>query len=119
MYKNKLVDMRKMLGFTQEEMAEVLHMDVSCYCRRESGQIKISAQQWQKIAETLGVSVEEIYQSDDVLFSVLNRNNSTFGRGVTGKYSLPEEVLGMYYKHIEVLEMELCRLKELLRQAVQ
>lgn len=111
--------MRKKLGFTQEEVAEVLHMDVSCYCRRESGQIKISVQQWHKIAETLGVAVEEIYQSDDVLISVVNRNNSTYSGCVAGKYTLPEEVLGMYYKHIEVLEMELNRLKELLRQAAQ
>ena len=107
--------MRKKLGFTQDRMAEVLYMDVSCYCRRESGQIKISAEQWLKIAETLGVPLVEIYQSDDELAAVLGRNYATNSESVVGQYSLPEEVLIMYHKHIEVLEMELCRLKELLK----
>jgi DNA-binding XRE family transcriptional regulator len=111
--------MRRKLGFTQDKMAEVLCMDVSCYCRRESGQIKISAEQWLKIAKTLGVSIEDIYQSDDELVAVINSNYSTKNERVVGQYSLPEEVLGMYYKHIEVLETELDRLKELLKLAAQ
>lgn len=119
MYKSKLITMRKKLGFTQDRMADVLYMDVSCYCRRENGQIKISAEQWRKIAETLGVPIEEIYQSDDEFASVLGRNYSMSSERIVGQYSLPDEVLGMYHKHIEVLEMELGRLKELLKMAAQ
>lgn len=110
--------MRKRLGFTQDKMADVLCMDVSCYCRRESGQIKISADQWLKIAETLGIPLEEIYQSDDGFISVVSRKNAINCGEIVRKYSLPEEVLGMYYKHIEVLEMEIDHLKELLKLAV-
>jgi DNA-binding XRE family transcriptional regulator len=111
--------MRKKQGFTQDMMADLLHMDVSCYCRRESGQIKILPKQWLKIAETLGVPIEEIYQSDDELASVLDRKYSMSNERIVGQYSLPDEVLGMYHKHIEVLEMELGRLKELLKLAAQ
>lgn len=119
MFKNKLIEMRKKLGFTQEKMAEVLCVDVSCYCRRESGQIKISAAQWLKIAATFGVGVEEIYQSDDEMFAVVSRKNAINKRVVVEQYSLPEEVLDMYQKHIQVLEMELDRMKELLKLATQ
>ena len=119
MYKNKLIATRKKLGFTQDRMADVLCMDVSCYCRRENGQIKISAEQWRKIAETLGVPIEEIYQSDDGFFSDLSRNKSMDCEIIVEQYSLPDEVLSMYHKHIEVLEMELSRLKELLKLAAQ
>ena len=111
--------MRKKLRYTQEKMAEMLFMDVSCYCRRESGQIKISAEQWLKIAETFGVGVEEIYQSDDEMFAVVIRKNAIDKRVVVEQYSLPEEVLDMYQKHIQVLEMELDRMKELLKLAMQ
>lgn len=111
--------MRKKLGFTQDELAEVLCMDVSCYCRRESGQIKISAEQWLKIAETLCVPVSEIYQSEDELTAALCRKYAKDKADVVVQYSLPENVLGMYHKHIEVLEMELNRLKELLNMAAQ
>lgn len=117
MYKSKLIKMRRKLGFTQDRMAEALCMDVSCYCRRESGQIKIPAEQWLKIAKILGVSLEEIYESDDELISVEGRNNATIKCADVRQYTLPEEVLDMYQKHIEVLEMELNRLKELLKMA--
>lgn len=109
--------MRKKLGFTQDELAEVLCMDVSCYCRRESGQIKISAAQWLKIAETLDVPVSEIYQSEDELTAALCRKDATDKLGVVEHYSMPDDVLGMYNKHVEKLELELNRLKELLKMA--
>ncbi|MCL1943410.1 MAG: helix-turn-helix transcriptional regulator [Candidatus Azobacteroides sp.] len=52
MYKSKLIETRKCLGFSQEKIAEALHMDVSCYSRREKGQIKISSEQWQKLRKS-------------------------------------------------------------------
>jgi hypothetical protein len=35
------------------------------------------------------------------------------------QYTLPEEILDRYQKHIEMLEMELNRLKELLKLAAR
>ncbi len=119
MYKSKLIKMRRKLGFTQDRMAEALCMDVSCYCRRESGQIKIPAEQWLRIAKILGVSLEEIYESEDELISVVDRNNATIKCAEVRQYTLPEEILDRYQKHIEVLEMELNRLKELLKLAAR
>mgnify|MGYP000933601741 FL=1 len=119
MYKSKLIKMRRKLGFTQDRMAEALCMDVSCYCRRESGQIKIPAEQWLRIAKILGVSLEEIYESEDELISVEGRNNATIKCAEVRQYTLPEEILDRYKKHIEMLEMELNRLKELLKLAAR
>lgn len=119
MYKSKLIKVRRKLEFTQDKMAESLCMDVSCYCRRENGQIKIPAEQWLKIAKILGVSLEDIYESDDEFIAIVDRNNATINCAVVEQYTLPEEVLDLYQKHIEVLEMELNRLKELLKLAAR
>lgn len=91
-------------------------MDVSNYSRRESGQIKISAEQWQILAKELDVPLEDIYESDENLIFIFNDNSSGNGNIVTN-YSLPQEILDMYKKHINVLEQEIYYLKELLKKA--
>ncbi|GHT17945.1 hypothetical protein FACS189429_3220 [Bacteroidia bacterium] len=55
-------------------MALALNMDTSCYSRREKGQIKISAELWQKISKTFDVPVEEIYQADESLYFICKDN---------------------------------------------
>lgn len=63
MKKNKLIQLRKQKGYTQEYMASSLFMDVSSYNRREKGLINISEKEWDKIAIILDVSKEEIYEN--------------------------------------------------------
>jgi transcriptional regulator with XRE-family HTH domain len=41
MEQTKLIEVRKLKGFSQQQIAEQLFMDVSCYNRREKGQVKI------------------------------------------------------------------------------
>jgi len=97
-------------------MADLLNMDVSNYSRRESGQIKISAEQWQILAKELNVPLEDIYETDENLIFIFNDNSTGNGNIVTN-YSLPQDVLELYKKHINALEQETYYLKELLKKA--
>jgi len=116
MLKNKLIETRKRRGYSQEYMANLLCMDVSNYNRRESGQIKISAEQWQKLAKELKVPLEDIYETDEHQIFIFNDNPTNCGNIVTN-YQMPQEVLDMYQKHISALEQEIYYLKELIKKA--
>ncbi len=61
MIKKKLVQARKQKGFTQKDIAEILCMGVSNYSRKEKGILSMRNEEWEKIAEFLGVPVEEIH----------------------------------------------------------
>ena len=116
MQKSKLIKARNRRGYSQEYMADILSMDVSNYSRRESGQIKISAEQWQTLAQKLNVPLEDIYEADENLIFIFNDNPTNCGNIVTN-YSLPQDILDMYKKHIDALEQEIYYLKELLQKA--
>ena len=116
MIKSKLIKARNRRGFSQEYMANILNMDVSNYSRRESGQIKISAEQWQVLAKKLDVPLEDIYEADENLIFIFN-DNSTGNGNIVNNYSLPQDILDMYKKHINILEQEIYYLKELLKKA--
>jgi len=115
MLKSKLTQARNRRGFSQEYMANFLNMDVSNYNRRESGQIKISAEQWQQLAKELNVPLEDIYEADENLIYIFN--DSSTGGNIVTHYSLPQDVLDVYKKHINTLEQEVYYLKELLKIA--
>lgn len=59
----KLRSIRKQKGISQEKMAKILFTDTSNYSRKERGETKIYNDEWEKIAETLEVPVEEIKES--------------------------------------------------------
>ena len=56
MIKTKLISARKKL-YTQEKMANLLHMSQSQYHRREKGDVKISDEEWERIAKVLDTTV--------------------------------------------------------------
>ena len=116
MLKSRLIQTRNRRGFSQEYLANILNMDVSNYSRRESGQIKISAEQWKVLAKELDVPLEDIYEAEENLIFIFNDNSTGNGNIVTN-YSLPQDILDLYKKHISVLEQEICYLKELLKKA--
>jgi len=116
MEKLKLIETRKRKGISQEQMAFALDMDTSCYNRREKGQIKISADHWQKIAKMLDVPVEEIYQADETQVYICRDSSSVKYQGTNNIYSIPESILDTQQKYIKKLEEENQHLKELLQK---
>jgi len=117
MKKIKLIEVRKRKNITQKKIANVLCMDVSNYNRREKGTIRISMQEWQKIAEVLKVPLEEIYENDESTIIIFNDNSTEtgYGAGVVNNYNIPLSVWESQKKYIEMLEMEIQNLKAMLQ----
>jgi DNA-binding XRE family transcriptional regulator len=118
MRKSKLINARSQKGFSQEYMANILNIDASCYSRKESGHIKISAEQWQIMAKTLDVPVEDIYEAEENMVFIFNDNSTGNGNIVTN-YSFSSDILEIFKKGINDLEQQVHCLKELLKKAEQ
>jgi transcriptional regulator with XRE-family HTH domain len=53
MQKEKLRVIRKQKGYTQQQVADFIATDVSNYSRKESGDVKIVKDEWDKLARFL------------------------------------------------------------------
>ena len=112
--KEKLIEARKTRGFTQQDVANELCIDVSCYSKRESGHAKIRIEEWVKIAKVLNVPVETIYEEDE-------KHSFTFKDNATGNHcanglviTVPEFFIETQRKYVQKLEEENAELKQLL-----
>ncbi len=113
MEKIKLNQLRQSKGISQEQMADKLAITASTYSRKESGQVRIRPEEWEKIAKFLEVPVEEVYEPEDSACFIL-RDQSTANHNYVGTnhvYSIPEYFLEMQRKYIEKLEKEITELK--------
>ncbi|MDR1544022.1 MAG: helix-turn-helix domain-containing protein [Prevotellaceae bacterium] len=117
MEKLKLIETRKNKGYSQMYMAEKLCVDESNYCRRERGQSKISFAEWTKLANILGVSIEDIFEAEESQFFICKDSASGNYQGTNNIYSVPESLLETQQKYIQKLEEEIRSLKELLKKA--
>ncbi|WP_395053940.1 multiprotein-bridging factor 1 family protein [Flavobacterium sp.] len=106
MEKTKLILKRTKRGFTQQQMALKLNMDVSNYNRREKGQIKITNNEWEKLSKILDASVEEIYESEENNFFIFRDNVIGDFFGTNHFYTIPEYLLDNQRKYIQKLEEE-------------
>ena len=116
MEKVKLIEARKNKGYSQMYMADKLCVDESNYCRREKGHSKISFAEWEKLAQILNVSVEDIYETDENQLFICKDNASGNYQGTNNIYSVPESLLETQQKYIKKLEEEIHYLKELLNK---
>jgi transcriptional regulator with XRE-family HTH domain len=115
--KEKLIEMRKARGFTQKDMADRLHLEVSGYSRRENGETKIRIEQWVELAKMLAVPLENIYEEDE-------NQSFTFNDSTVGDYcacnnvtiNVPEALLETQQKYIRKLEEEIIELKQLIKK---
>ena len=111
MEKTKLIQARIKRGFTQQQLAEALCVDVSNYNRREKGQIKISNTEWEKLSKILETPVEEIYEQEDSMVFICKDNATGNYQGNNHIYSIPEYFLDNQKKYIQKLEEENQNLK--------
>ncbi|WP_333597279.1 helix-turn-helix transcriptional regulator [Chryseobacterium flavum] len=121
----KLKKLRKQRGYTQEYMSKILSVDVSNYSRKENGETKIFADEWEKLAKALDVSVEDIKEEREAQ----NNQNSTlndsasFNDNASINYNqycnIPEyllenqkEYISLLKEQIEMLKAEVEKLKK-------
>jgi transcriptional regulator with XRE-family HTH domain len=120
MEKLKLIEARKNKGYSQEYVAEKLCLDQSNYNRREKGHVKISIDEWKKLAELLGVQIEDIFEPEEnqvLIYNEHSSNNFQGNNNSTIYASVPEFMLDALQKLIKNLEEENKALKELLQQS--
>lgn len=117
MQKEKLRVLRKKKGYTQQQIADVIATDVSNYCRKEGGDVKIIHEEWDKIANFLEVPVEEIYEEDEATV-IINNSNATFndspasGSNIhTFNNELSIEIIKNLQEYIGLLREEVKKLK--------
>ena len=113
MIKTKLISARKKL-YTQEKMANLLHMSQSQYHRREKGDFKISDEEWERIAKVLDTTVEDIKEDDSLMHQVNNYDNNSgnyFGSN-NYFYNIPDFVLDNQQDYINLLKERIQKLEE-------
>ena len=114
MEKFKLKQTRERKGFTQQQIADLLSMDVANYNRREKGAVKTSISEWEKLAKILETPIDEIHEDAEHQVFINNDNASVNYQGTTNIHSVPEFLLATQQKYIEKLEAENVELRELL-----
>lgn len=106
MIKHRLINKRKELGLTQEDMADKLRIEQSQYSRRENGTVQISKNEWSKLAKILNTPLEEIYEPHDGVYVINNEQaNGNFGNHNT-YIAQSEFAFETLKKYIEKLEQE-------------
>lgn len=117
MQKEKLRLLRKRKGYTQKDIADAIATDVSNYSRKESGDVRIIKDEWEKIAKFLNVSVDEIYEEDEPKVIVNNEhpvfNDNAVSAGVMTQFnSISTSVIQNLQEYIVLLKKEIDRLNE-------
>lgn len=117
MQKEKLREVRKRKGITQQQIADIIATDFSSYSRKESGDVSIRKDEWEKIARFLEVPVAEIYEEEEV--KQINHfdnitSSSGFGNTISGNLycNIPDFLLEGQRDLIEFLKKENQRLEE-------
>ncbi len=77
MQKEKLRLIRKQKGYTQQQVADYIATDVSNYSRKESGDVRIVQDEWDKLARFFEVPVEDIYEEETAAV-VVNNDHPVF-----------------------------------------
>ncbi|ASK28740.1 transcriptional regulator [Chryseobacterium sp. T16E-39] len=110
----KLRSLRKQRGYTQEYMSKILSTDVSNYCRKESGDVKIFEDEWEKLAKALDVSVEDIKEERGA--QIQHNENSTLNDNSSINYNqfcnIPNYLLENQQEYINLLKEQIEALKE-------
>ena len=93
MEKTKLYHARVSKGFTQENMANALGMNVSNYNRKEKGHIKIYKEEWERLSKILDVQVEDIYETEESMVFICKDNATGYVNSTNNNYTVPEYFL--------------------------
>ena len=112
MIKRKLAFARKEVNLTQAVMAERLCMTQSQYQRREQGEIRITDDEWVKIAKILGKEVDEIREDNaGTIISNYDNHSCNYSQSTNNFYNIPDFIMKNQQEYIEMLKQEIVSLK--------
>lgn len=88
---------REKQGYSQEKLAYQLGIEQSQYSRRESGQVKFSADEVLAISKILNIEISELMGDNTVVFNLSTQNGGNFGQYV----SIPEVLITQYEQRLK------------------
>ena len=112
MEKIKLSQARIKKGFTQQQVAEHLCMDISNYNRREKGSSRVTNNEWEKLSKFLNVEIDDIYENEESIFIICKDQSVGIVNGTNNVYTVPEFLLESQRKYIQKLEEEIRTLRQ-------
>ena len=105
---NTLKKMRKLKGWSQEQVADYLTMSQSAYARMESGESNSWANNLDKIIEIFEIDVEDLFKQDNLVIN----NNQQGGSGyIQIVNQLSEKLIEQYEERIKELKEQNTELK--------
>ena len=113
----KLKNLRKQRGYTQQQIADILATDVSNYSRKENGEVKIFDDEWEKLAKALDTSIEDIREERiaNVVQNLTFNDSSSNTSNQSGNYnqycSIPDYMLESQQEYIKLLKEQIEILK--------
>ena len=113
MIQEKLRNIRREKGMSQEKIAKLLCTDTSNYSRKERGEINIREDEWEKIADILGVFVEDI--KTPTKKKTIKKENAVFNDNYANydqNYPFAESIIKNLQDFINHLQAENRQLKE-------
>lgn len=103
----KIRKIRDLKGFSQENMADMLGLSLPAYADIERGKKEVTLSRLEKIAEKLGVTLNDVLNFDDRLANFFDQCSANINAGVsptqTNNYHSQRELL----HQIELLQLEL------------
>jgi transcriptional regulator with XRE-family HTH domain len=117
LYKNvimvyeKLIAHRKKRGFTQQQMARKIGMEQTTYSKKERGVSAITDSEWQRFANFLEVTIDDIKETPQ---TTPKNENCMFNDNSIGiqMINIPTNVYEVMQKYIQKLEDEILVLKQ-------
>lgn len=107
MIQERLRNLRKQKGLSQEMMAKILSTDTSNYSRKERGETRIHDDKWRKLANALEVPVEMIKENDNNFTSFHDKHVSKGSeREENVNYNIPGFVIDSLREYIILLKEE-------------
>ena len=113
MKKTKLIEARNAKGLSQHDIANLLFMHDTCYCKRENGETKITLQEWIKLSEILHVQINDIYEDDNDNQTFVNNQNAIgniFGAPIFN--IIPMNLLETLLNYIKKQDIEIAELNK-------
>lgn len=111
---NKIKKLRELRNFTQEFMAQNLEMTTSGYGKIERNETEVSYQKLEKIAEVLGLKIEDIINfNEQVVFHQLHNNYATAGYIIN--QTMNDKERSLYEQIIAQQKEEIDNLREIIR----
>jgi hypothetical protein len=94
-------------------MADLLFMSQSQYHRRERGEIRITDEEWVRMAKFLGKEVQDIKEEDNIT-TIYNYDNYSGNYSASNNYfyNIPEFIMKNQQEYIEMLKQEIQYLKD-------